>query len=577
MNSNYKSIDEEVIAQLKQLDEQENKNLKGSYLRGRRSVWKNFFKFLYKAKLPWLLILLALVAGFAGSKIGVKFVTYQTKFFQGELDSTTIRTAMIILGASVIVGILANMLNGFATNKISNNIRVSLWKKIIKLPMSVYQVISPRELISRITQDADLMGATFITVLITILTSLYSIYLYFEQLFENNKTLAYVQLAIIPFFIIFKVIAGRLNYNIAIRSRHRFASLTRYIVSILVNIPLIKSNNREEYEKSRGNVAIKEYTKLQFKSEAFAMGFTIIDQVFQVISNVICILYGGYMVMEGTLDIGLWLEFFMLSSAIYITLQIVTDLWPEIKTMQGSIQRIEDIIKLDDEVDNGKESFENGDIVFKNVSFSYDDNVVLNNLDFTIQNNKFNAIVGASGSGKTTILSLLLRFYDVKSGEITCNGKNINDILLKDWRSNIVYLEQNATLFNTTIRNNLLYGNSSSKTDEEIMDVLEKVGLSELINRYSDGLEHIISEGATSLSGGEKQRFAIARVLLQNPAIILLDEATANLDSISEKLVSESIEKLFKNKTIVAVAHRMDSIKNADNVINLDIENKKND
>lgn len=573
MGTNYKNIDEEVISQLKKIDEQENRNLEGSYLRGRKNVWKTFFQFLYKAKLPWLLIILALVAGFASSKIGVKFVQYQTKFFQGELDADTIKTAMLILAGSVIIGILANMLNGFATNKISNNIRISLWKKVVRLPMSVYQVISPRELISRITQDADLMGSTFVIVLITVLTSTYSTYLYFEQLFENNKVLAYVQLAIIPFFIVFKIIAGRLNYNIAVRSRHRFASLTRYIVSILVNIPLIKSYNKEEYEKARGNVAIKEYTRLQFKSEAFGMGFTIIDQVFQVISNVICILYGGYMVMEGTLDIGLWLEFFMFSSAIYVTLQILTDLWPSIKSMQGSIQRIEDIVKLDDEVDNGKESFENGDIVFENVSFGYGDKSVLNNINIVLKKNKFNAIVGTSGSGKTTILSLLLRFYDVKSGRILCGEKNISDISLNEWRKHIVYLEQNTTLFNMTIRDNLLYGNFEAKTDEEIMQVLDKVGLTNLVNKFDNGLDQVIAEGATSLSGGEKQRFAIARVLLQNPDIILLDEATANLDLLSEKLVSSSIEEFFKDKTIIAVAHRLDSIKNADNVIDLNIEN----
>lgn len=573
MGTNYKNIDEEVISQLKKIDEQENRNLEGSYLRGRKNVWKTFFQFLYKAKLPWLLIILALVAGFASSKIGVKFVQYQTKFFQGELDADTIKTAMLILAGSVIIGILANMLNGFATNKISNNIRISLWKKVVRLPMSVYQVISPRELISRITQDADLMGSTFVIVLITVLTSTYSTYLYFEQLFENNKVLAYVQLAIIPFFIVFKIIAGRLNYNIAVRSRHRFASLTRYIVSILVNIPLIKSYNKEEYEKARGNVAIKEYTRLQFKSEAFGMGFTIIDQVFQVISNVICILYGGYMVMEGTLDIGLWLEFFMFSSAIYVTLQILTDLWPSIKSMQGSIQRIEDIVKLDDEVDNGKESFENGDIVFENVSFGYEDKSVLNNINIVLKKNKFNAIVGTSGSGKTTILSLLLRFYDVKSGRILCGEKNISDISLNEWRKHIVYLEQNTTLFNMTIRDNLLYGNFEAKTDEEIMQVLDKVGLTNLVNKFDNGLDQVIAEGATSLSGGEKQRFAIARVLLQNPDIILLDEATANLDLLSEKLVSSSIEEFFKDKTIIAVAHRLDSIKNADNVIDLNIEN----
>lgn len=572
MKNNFNNIDEEVISQLKKLDEQEKRNLEGSYLKSRKNVWKTFFKFIYSAGLPWILILFAVLAGFASSKIGVWFVNYQTKFFQGELDNNTIIFGLAILALAVVVGMLSNLLNGFATNKISNNIRIRLWKKVIKLPMSVYQIISPRELISRITQDADFMGATFITVIVTILTSTYGVYLYIKELFQYSEVLTYIQLAVIPFFIIFKIISGRINYNISIRARYRFASLTRYIVSILLNIPMIKSYSKEEYEKARGNVAIKEYTKLQFREEAFGIGFTIVDQVFQVINNVICILYGGYLIMQGRLDIGDWIAYFSFSSGIYISIQVLTDLWPQIKSMQGSIQRIEDVVELDDEIDNKGKEFKNGDIVFNNVSFGYGENNIFEELNLVFKSNKFNAVVGESGSGKTTLLSLILRFYNVKSGEILCGDTNINEFSLDSWRKNIAYLQQDATLFNMSLRDNLLYGIEDKKDDKEIIDVIEKVGLKDVLDRFDKGLEQIISEGASELSGGEKQRFAIARVLLKNPSIILLDEATANLDFISEKLVKESIEKFFENKTIIAVAHRLSSIKNADNIINLNDE-----
>lgn len=565
----YKDIEKDIKSQLEVLEKAEKNNLEGSYLKGRKSSWKLFFKFLFKVNLPWIMLIISLIFGVASVKLGVKFISYQSKFFGGDLEQKTILTGIGLMAASMVVGTCSNYIRDFTTNKISRNIRISLWNKIVRLPMTAYQCLSPREMISRITQDADLMGAAFITIIVTICTQTYGVFEYLKQIYEVDKSLAYLQFAILPVFLILKFIAGRINYNISIRSRYKFASLTRYMVSILLNIPLIKSCNKEDYEKSRGDVAIEEYTKYQFRSEAFGIGFDLIDQVFQTLNDVICIIYGAYLVNQGTIDIGIWLTFYMFSSGIYASIQVITNLWPMAKTMQGSMQKISDIMDLEEEnvKDTQEEPLELEDIHMKNVSFAYEDKNVLKDVELVFEKNKTTAIIGSSGSGKTTILSLLSRFYQVNDGAIYNGNTNINEYNLSKWRKSIAYLQQESIVFHMSIRDNLTYGLNRTVTDEELFGVLEQVGLDSFISTLPLGLDAVLMENGRSISGGERQRLAIARILLRDPQIVLLDEATANLDRISESLVNQAFEVLAKDRTMIIVAHRLSTIKNADKIV----------
>ncbi len=565
----YKDIEKDIKSQLEVLEKAEKNNLEGSYLKGRKSSWKLFFKFLFKVNLPWIMLIISLIFGVASVKLGVKFISYQSKFFGGDLEQKTILTGIGLMAASMVVGTCSNYIRDYTTNKISRNIRISLWNKIVRLPMTAYQCLSPREMISRITQDADLMGAAFITIIVTICTQTYGVFEYLKQIYEVDKSLAYLQFAILPVFLLLKFIAGRINYNISIRSRYKFASLTRYMVSILLNIPLIKSCNKEDYEKSRGDVAIEEYTKYQFRSEAFGIGFDLIDQVFQTLNDVICIIYGAYLVNQGTIDIGIWLTFYMFSSGIYASIQVITNLWPMAKSMQGSMQRISDIMDLEEEnvKDTQEEPLELEDIHIKNLSFAYEDKNVLKDVELVFEKNKTTAIIGSSGSGKTTILSLLSRFYQASDGAIYNGNTNINEYNLSKWRKSIAYLQQESIVFHMSIRDNLTYGLNRTVTDEELFGVLEQVGLDSFISTLPLGLDAVLMENGRSISGGERQRLAIARILLRDPQIVLLDEATANLDRISESLVNQAFEVLAKDRTMIIVAHRLSTIKNADKIV----------
>jgi ABC-type multidrug transport system fused ATPase/permease subunit len=213
-----------------------------------------------------------------------------------------------------------------------------------------------------------------------------------------------------------------------------------------------------------------------------------------------------------------------------------------------------------------------GSITFKNVDFHYetrDDVPVIKDLSFNVNPGETVAIVGPSGAGKSTITSLMLRFYDVEEGGIFFDGKNAKDYDLADLRSQMAIVPQEVMLFAGTIQENIAYGKPGA-SDQEIIDAAERANALEFINKFPTGMETLVGDRGVQLSGGQKQRIAIARAILKNPTILILDEATSSLDSESEKLVQDALEKLMKDRTSVVIAHRLSTIKNADNILVLD-------
>ena len=207
-----------------------------------------------------------------------------------------------------------------------------------------------------------------------------------------------------------------------------------------------------------------------------------------------------------------------------------------------------------------------GNIEFENVSFSYENESVLNDINLSIESGKMLALVGPSGGGKTTFCSLIPRFYDVDKGDIKIDGKSIYDIKLNSLRKNIGIVQQDVFLYTGTIKENIKYGNQNA-TDEEVIEAAKKANIHEFIMELKDGYDTYIGERGVKLSGGQKQRISIARVFLKNPPILILDEATSALDNVTEYLIQKSLEELCKNRTTIVVAHRLSTIKNADEII----------
>jgi len=289
-------------------------------------------------------------------------------------------------------------------------------------------------------------------------------------------------------------------------------------------------------------------------------------------SIAIVFMIGGKFVNDGAMTIGDFTAFIMYCFIVAISFGFLLNAWAEFVQSLGAADRIYQILDGQSELTSkqlGEKDISGSKIEFKDVSFSYPsrpDQLILDHLNFTVPENKTTAIVGPSGAGKSTIVSLIPRLYEISDGEILINDLNIQKYSLNKLRSTISFVPQNPQLFSSSLRDNITYGKPDASEDE-ILSIIEDAALNELIEKLPNGLETKIGDKGIQLSGGERQRVSIARALLVNPKILILDEATSSLDSHNEHLIQVALERAQKDRTVIVIAHRLSTVKNADQVL----------
>ena len=339
----------------------------------------------------------------------------------------------------------------------------------------------------------------------------------------------------------------------------------------LINYETVKHFNNEQIEEERFDEAMSGYEKASSKVLTSLAFLNFGQTAIFTIGLTICMLMSGIEVSNGNQTIGDFVLVNALLMQLSIPLNFFGFIYREISQGMIDLRSLFSVLKIEPEIKDKKNaiemSFEKTDIEFKNVSFSYDNKRnVLNKINFKIPSGSSLAIVGPTGAGKSTISRLLFRFYDVSSGSICVNGKDVRDITQVSLRKNIGVVPQDTVLFNDTIYYNLSYGKINAD-EKEIWEVARRAKLSELIKTLPDGMSTVVGERGLKLSGGEKQRVAIARTLLKNPPILILDEATSSLDTLTEKEIKVSLNNLAKKRTSIIIAHRLSTIVDADKIL----------
>ena len=339
----------------------------------------------------------------------------------------------------------------------------------------------------------------------------------------------------------------------------------------LINYETVKHFNNEQIEEERFDEAMSGYEKASSKVLTSLAFLNFGQTAIFTIGLTICMLMSGIEVSKGNQTIGDFVLVNALLMQLSIPLNFFGFIYREISQGMIDLRSLFSVLKIEPEIKDKKNaiemSFEKTDIEFKNVSFSYDNKRnVLNKINFEIPSGSSLAIVGPTGAGKSTISRLLFRFYDVSSGSILVNGKDVRDITQVSLRKNIGVVPQDTVLFNDTIYYNLSYGKINAD-EKEIWEVARRAKLSELIKTLPDGMSTVVGERGLKLSGGEKQRVAIARTLLKNPPILILDEATSSLDTLTEKEIKVSLNNLAKKRTSIIIAHRLSTIVDADKIL----------
>ena len=471
---------------------------------------------------------------------------------------------------------ISNLTMAYVQSNVITKIRIRLFRHISSLSLSFFNNIKTAELSSILIRDIAGMRVAFSQSLQKIIVEPISIISFIFLLFIINIKFTILVLVIIPISGFFSYKVGQSIRRKSKRTSIQSAGILNIIKETLNNIKIVKIFNLENTENKNFIKENNKYFNLIFNQSKLSHLLTPINETIGLIVGILIIWFGGISVLEdGTMKSEDFIKFILL---LFAMLQPIRKLANVNVLFQNGIAAAERVFTIFDNEDKIQESntpvkidsFKKS-INFKNVNFKYENNnnTILEDINFEIIKGQNIAIVGKSGAGKTTLTDLLPRFYDPTDGDIFVDSLNLKDLALKDLRNLFGIVTQNVILFNDTIRNNIIQGNENA-SDDDIAKAIKSSNLEDLIDKLDHGLDTYIGENGVKLSGGEKQRLSIARALIKNPDILILDEATASLDSESEKKVHAAIDNLIIDRTVIIIAHRLSTIVNANKILVMD-------
>ena len=429
--------------------------------------------------------------------------------------------------------------------------------------------------ISNLTYDVTHITNLLSNAILTLFKdSLTLVGLLFVMFFQNWK-LALISIVMIPLASISAKTLGKRISKVTTEAQQKSGFLTTYLVELFKNHKLIKIFQKEGFEKNRADEYLKQ---LKDKNQKIQTVFVRMSPIMETLTGImiaILIFYSGILISKGELNINNFFSFLAAMMLAYQPVRSLSTLNMVLNQGLSAASRILPVIDQKNKINNSLDAqdikIENSEIQFKDLYFAYeaDGEQTLNSINLQFKGKKMTSLVGHSGSGKSTIMNLIPRFYDAQSGDITIDNQSIYKTTINSLRKEISMVSQETTLFDDTIRNNIKYAKEDA-TDEEILKVSKLSFCDEFINKLPDKLETIIGENGVRLSGGEKQRLSIARAMLKKSSIILLDEATSSLDSETESKIQEALKVLTKDKTTIVIAHRLSTILNSSNIYVID-------
>lgn len=453
--------------------------------------------------------------------------------------------------------------------KIETDMRTDLFDHLQKLSFSYYSDAKVGQLMARITSDlfdvtefAHHCPEEFFIAGIKIIAS-------FIILVGMNLPLTLVVFALLPLMFICTNYFNKQMRGAFSEQRNQVGEVNSQVEDSLLGMRVVKSFANEDLERERFHKGNMAFYNAKCRAYRYMAGFSSTTRMIDGIMYIVVVIVGALLLIGGKLDAGQYVAYILYISTLLTSIRRIVEFREQFQRGMTGIERftqiIDEPVEIKDE-DGAKElGSVRGEVVFDNVSFHYGDNEkqVLSNLALHVSEGQNIAIVGPSGGGKTTMCNLIPRFYDVSSGRILIDGKDIRGVTLKSLRSSIGVVQQEVYLFSGTIFDNIAYGKRGA-TREEVIEAAKRAGADEFISALVKGYDTYVGERGVKLSGGQKQRIAIARVFLKNPPILILDEATSVLDNESEHLVQKSLEELTKGRTTFTVAHRLTTIRNAD-------------
>ena len=486
--------------------------------------------------------------------------------------------ALATLTASQLVTVLTNYLNSWISQHIVFDMKNQMYAHLQKMSHAFFTSEHQGDIITRMNTDVSGVSTVISSTLSSILSNIATVVTTLVALFGMNVKMAVVGILVIPLLIAPTRSAGRTRWKLLSESQEKNDEMNQLInetLSVSGSL-LTKLFTREESEYERFVKVNKEVTELGLKEQLSGRAFRMMMGIFTQLGPLLIYFAGGYFIIsmgDETLTVGTITAMVALVNRLYRPVESLLNIQVDFTRSLALFTRIFDYFDREVVISSPnipkRPNLNIADIVYEHVRFGYtEDTEILHDINFTVKSGEMAAIVGPSGSGKSTVINFIPRLWDVDGGKVTIGGVNVQDFDLKYLREQIGMVSQDTYLFNGTIRENLLYAKPDA-TQEELEAACKAAFIHDFIVSQPEGYETSVGNRGLKLSGGEKQRLSIARVILKNPTILILDEATSALDSISESAIQDALEMLMKDRTSIVIAHRLSTIMEADKILAL--------
>ena len=546
-------------------------------------IIKRLIEYAKPFKLQFGIVLLVMMFSIAYDVISPALVGKVEEMIKDDFELSVLYSYVLIYAGILIVSLICSYVQAVVLQKtgqkILSNIRQDLFTHIENLSHAQLNNIPVGKLVTRVTNDTNAISMMFTNIIVNLVKNSFVIVGVLVAMLTVNYQLTLMVLCFVPFILLFTIIFRKFSRKAFRKVKDGTTDINTFLSEHLSGMKIIQVFNREEQKKA------------EFDEKNLRLGRSKREQIFTFgifrpivymlyISSVLCLLYlggRGYIrdveFLGQTLSSGTVVTFYLYISKFFNPIQNLAEMFNWLQSAMASSEKIFTIFDIKPEIVDSPDAIEldevKGDIEFKNVWFAYNEGEwVLKDVSFKVNAGQTVAFVGSTGSGKTTILSLICRNYDIQQGEILIDGINIKNIKIASLRKHFGQMLQDVFLFSGTIRSNIVL-REESFTDEEIMEACRYVNADKILDKLENGLDEEVRERGNNFSAGQRQLISFARTIIHKPEVMILDEATANIDTETEVLIQDSLEKMMNIGTLLIVAHRLSTIQHADNIIYL--------
>ncbi|MCH5384849.1 multidrug ABC transporter permease [Limosilactobacillus reuteri] len=533
--------------------------------------FRSFFSLINQLHPQYIKLFVGILLGFISTGANLFVPQLAQKLinnFKSISPTLAILTVVIFIGG-LITSALSGLLLGIFGENVVSKLRKQLWQKLLKMPVKYFDDVKTGEISSRLVNDTSQVKDLLASTLPNAMTSLLQFVGALVIMLAMDWRMTLLMFVAVPLVILVMLPVMNQSRKIGRVRQDELAKFASDLTDVLGEVRLVKSSNGEEHELAKGNHRIDNLYHVGRKE-------ALINSVTQPITNMLMMImflgilgYGAIRVMNGAMTMGALVSFLMYLFQIISPVVVISQLFNNMAKTSGATERIQQILTEPEEfvADKAEKDITSAPLKFDNVDFAYEEGkLVLRDVSFETKPNVVVAFAGPSGGGKSTIFSLIERFYQPTGGKILIGEENIENIDLAKWREQIGLVSQYAAVMPGTIRDNLTYGLRREVSDEELWDALRMAYADGFVSKMEDQLETEIGERGIKLSGGQRQRIAIARAFLRDPKILMLDEATASLDAESEAMVQKALGDLMQGRTTLVIAHRLSTIVDADKI-----------